>query len=842
VVGCGPRGREHARAILSVAGLSLSAMVDVSTAARDAARCELAVPVFGTIREAVAAVSPAVIVLATPVARRADLAHEAIRAGGVRAVVLEKPMATDLAEGLGLVAAARQANVCLLVSHQMRFCPEFLALRDAIAEARLGRLRLLVGSCFGNLWNQGIHLLDMVRWVTGDRRLRWVSARAAEEPQFLQRHASGPVVCDPHHPAPPWMAHELVFNDGLRVFLEAGPLQARSDHFVDDWLQKRLLAVGSEGFAEAQVAGFFRIAGRDSDYRQGCLTEYRNATRAFHEELQALLVGVADVHRNEAQGALESLEWALACLRSAEVGKPIELPLESGNSPTAVPPTLPSIANGIEVSIIVPLPDHRGYALDCVRSWTERQTLAGERYEVIFVGDGTEPALERRVAQALRPHDRFVCHPSHVEVELYNAGARQARGRWLLLSEAHCEADPYCLEELLAYVDRHAVDGACVRSVGGIRNRFAKLEERLFEEGFREWSRPSDWRKVILRGILLRRADFLQRGGFEVRFSRFAEWLLASDLHRTGIRLGFASGAIVKHHYTEAFAELYPPIREFTLGECAYLDEAHGPESEFYFGRPAEWSLRPRCEQSEARIALGEAIAVLLGIHRWARSRSGLRLGWAMAAEALARLPVALLGPAWTLHRAELALACARLRTWFSRSEASAYEAYVGMWNAMVHRVRIEYYATHPRPARPGPLDTDRLHLADCDETLIAGFHAPETWQGTGFRWASPFATMLLPLKPGHYQLDLHVLPIREPEALMNLWLLFNGRRTLPRDRQLVGNTLSVRVRVAADRASVPSRLTLCCPPWNHPALAGRETRVLGLPLATLWVRQVGRT
>jgi hypothetical protein len=160
----------------------------------------------------------------------------------------------------------------------------------------------------------------------------------------------------------------------------------------------------------------------------------------------------------------------------------------------------------------------------------------------------------------------------------------------------------------------------------------------------------------------------------------------------------------------------------------------------------------------------------------------------------------------------------------------------------MVHRARLEYFVSHPRPAPPARLDSDRLHLAECDETLLAGFHAPETWQGKGFRWAGPFATMLLPLDPGEYQLDLDVLPVREPQAPRNLCLIFDGKCVSPHAQQLTGDTVSVRVQIPADRPSPVSRLTMCCAPWNHPALAARETRALGLPIATLWVRQVRRT
>jgi len=50
------------------------------------------------------------------------------------------------------------------------------------------------------------------------------------------------------------------------------------------------------------------------------------------------------------------------------------------------------------LSVIIPLGDHRGHALEAIESWT-RQTCPREDYEVIVITDGREPELEAAVAR-----------------------------------------------------------------------------------------------------------------------------------------------------------------------------------------------------------------------------------------------------------------------------------------------------------------------------------------------------------------------------------------------------------------------------------------------------------
>jgi Glycosyl transferase family 2 len=242
---------------------------------------------------------------------------------------------------------------------------------------------------------------------------------------------------------------------------------------------------------------------------------------------------------------------------------------------------------GPELSVVFTLLDHNGHAVEGVESWTRRQELARERYEVLVVGSGGEAEVEERIQPLLTADDRLLRLESSQELELHDHGARAARGRWLLFTEGHCVAEPSCLSSLLDYLSanesRYA--GACIRSTdGGSGNSIAKCERRWYVDGFDEWSREGDWRKVTIRGFAIGRDAYLDAGGFRHSFGCFAETAMAATLDHRGDRLGYAPTAAVKHYDATEMRELLRYIREYREGELAYRATHPAEYCERYFG------------------------------------------------------------------------------------------------------------------------------------------------------------------------------------------------------------------------------------------------------------------
>jgi GT2 family glycosyltransferase len=240
-----------------------------------------------------------------------------------------------------------------------------------------------------------------------------------------------------------------------------------------------------------------------------------------------------------------------------------------------------------ELSVVLTLVDHEGHAAECVESWTRAQDLPRERYELIAVASGREPEVEQLIRPLLGSSDRILEFPASQELALHDHGARAARGRWLLFTEAHTVAEPDCLSSLLGYLSanepRYA--GACIRSFGdGGDNPVGRCEQRWYADGFREWSREGEWRKVTIRGFAIRRDAYLDVGGFEHRFGCFAETALAANLAERGYNLGCASDAAVKHYDATRIAPLLRYVREYREGELAYRRTKRPEYSDRWFG------------------------------------------------------------------------------------------------------------------------------------------------------------------------------------------------------------------------------------------------------------------
>ncbi len=830
IVGYGPRGIDHAVALGEVEGVSLGGVADLAEPRRARAHAELGVPAYADAVELLAAVDPEIVVVATPHNVRGELVGRIATAPPVRAIVVEKPLALSMAEAEGMVAAADRAGVQLMVGYQLRFVPHFVALKEAIDSGELGTIEFIRALSYGHLLDQGPHLIDAARCLTGGRRVLWAMSQrgAALTPAAAPGDRDGLV-----DQIPAWTTHHLGLEGGIRCALETGPLHQRSDRFgqggeeIDDYLDKRLTVVGSRGVAQFVTGGDLRILTEsDQGWRThpGGIDRYLSANRLLHEEVRdSLLHGTP--HRTDAHDSLDSLEGLLACVQSATEGDAVTLPLKSkgGGAPAAPRGAEP------EVSVILPLPDHRGYAERAVASWAQGQTFDRGRYEVIVGLDGVEPGLDERVAPLLGSGDRMFREEGVPEIELYDKAARSARGRVLLFTEPHCIAEPTFIEELLAHLERTGEVGAVARTVGMNENALARGEEALYEEGFSVWSQPGHWCKVILRGIAIDRRVFLEIGGFDTAYGRFAEFSLGAKLHASGKRLGYAPGAAVRHAYTTTFAMLEPHIVEFLAGEIAYRHDHPAEYCERYFGTPREWAERRVISKEGARAAWGVALRALLRPAGWRRG------SWrSLFATLLRLLPATLMGPRPALAGANLSYALARwrCRLW-GLDQPRHIRAYRDAWERLSRRERLRNVSGLPAkpPAAPA---ASSFELAELPEERLFGFHAGESVNGRRFRWSRSVAFTDLPVAPGAYRVEIDTGGVRDPRQL-GLQVFFNGHRIVRSRLELDGRRISFPVEAEECSEDGDQRVALASASFRPSRVAESEdSRELGLPVSSV--------
>jgi predicted dehydrogenase len=153
-----------------------------------------AVPIYHDYRAMIADPRVQAVVVVTPPSLCRDICLAAVRER--KPVLIEKPLAMTGADARAMVTAANQANVILMTAQTLRFDPTILLLKEqlkTIGSLQSGTLTLHIETKanvipgtsgqipLGALLELGIHLLDLVRFLTGDE-IRKVQCTMTPDP------------------------------------------------------------------------------------------------------------------------------------------------------------------------------------------------------------------------------------------------------------------------------------------------------------------------------------------------------------------------------------------------------------------------------------------------------------------------------------------------------------------------------------------------------------------------------------------------------------------------------------------------------------------------------------
>ena len=331
----------HLQALAQLPTASIVGMADID-ARRGAARAaEVGCPFFVDHREMLAALRPDVAVICTPHPTHAPLALDCFAAGAH--VLVEKPMAVEVAEADAMIAAADAAGRILAVNFQQRFRPAIERARGLIEAGELGELvRVLciepwyrpaayyrsatwrgtwAGEGGGVLMNQAPHTLDLLCHLAGMPAKVWGWTRTL-------CHA---IECEDTAQA------MLEYPNGAPGYLYASTIEAG--------VKRRMQIIGDR--AALELAGeqltIYRFAPSLSAYRAtstelfsapGITTEAvelppgdGGGHLAVHRDLQAAIVEQRRPRCDGREGRM-SLELANAVILSSYTDQAVTVPLD----------------------------------------------------------------------------------------------------------------------------------------------------------------------------------------------------------------------------------------------------------------------------------------------------------------------------------------------------------------------------------------------------------------------------------------------------------------------------------------------------------------------------------
>ena len=299
VVGVGVMGSNHARVLSDMAGVELAGVADPDRKQRDFVSDTLGCAGFADV-DALLDSGVDAVTIAAPTHLHHDIALKCI-SRGVHLLV-EKPLASTVAEGRAIVAAARRAGVTLMVGHVERFNPAVQSVKRAIKDQDILSIAITrVGpfpprmSNVGVVIDLGVHDIDLIRWFTESEivEIQPQMSCAVAEPEdiaLLQfRTASGVLA----HINTNWLT----------------PFKARNIHIAtrDKYLIADLLTL--------QVTECFGFQ-PDGSYSM------RHLSVGYAEPLRAELVAFVDAIRTgerpavTGEEAVASLEIAIRCLEA----------------------------------------------------------------------------------------------------------------------------------------------------------------------------------------------------------------------------------------------------------------------------------------------------------------------------------------------------------------------------------------------------------------------------------------------------------------------------------------------------------------------------------------------
>lgn len=173
VVGYGYWGSKHVRVLGGVPGVEVVVIDAAPARLAEARRVHGLLTCAASLEECLDDLDA--VVVAAPPAAHADLAMAALDAG--LGVLVEKPMATSVADAEAMVALAHARGACLMAGHTFEYNPAVWKLKEIIDSGELGRIlyidtaRLDLGRYQADcnvVWDLAPHDISIVSYLLDD--------------------------------------------------------------------------------------------------------------------------------------------------------------------------------------------------------------------------------------------------------------------------------------------------------------------------------------------------------------------------------------------------------------------------------------------------------------------------------------------------------------------------------------------------------------------------------------------------------------------------------------------------------------------------------------------------
>jgi len=323
LVGCGAFGESHLMTMAGIPFLQVTAVTDVVTERASKMAERYKVPhVARDFRELCSRPDVDAVSVVTTEDQHLEPVLSALENG--KHVLVEKPMATRLADAEKMLAAARESGLILMPGHILRFETKYATVKEQIDSGRLGRVLSIYTRRNRPKWQgkiykrtpivleTAIHDIDTMLWYTGKKvksvRAYEICAEGAKDADII------------------WAT--LRFEDKAIGVLETNWILPDKTPHLDDFLQ----VITTSGFANLDMmnSGLF-IGHEDGTELPDVCYEPRlrgSVYGALREELSYFGLCALEGRKPDLLGAedgVEALRVGLAVVESARTDREVEV-------------------------------------------------------------------------------------------------------------------------------------------------------------------------------------------------------------------------------------------------------------------------------------------------------------------------------------------------------------------------------------------------------------------------------------------------------------------------------------------------------------------------------------
>lgn len=336
LVGCGRIAQNHFDAIAQHSShAELVDVCDIDQGALDAAVRKTGAVPHKSIGDLLAQTNADAVILTTPSGLHAPQGIEVARAG--LHVVSEKPMATQLRDGIAMNAACEAAGVRLFVVKQNRRNATLQLLKGAIDQGRFGRIYMVSINVFwtrpqeyydaapwrgtwaldgGAMMNQASHYADLLDWLVGP--IESLHAYSATLARKIEAEDTAVVSLK-------WKSGAL---GSMSVTMLTYPRNLEGSITVLG--ENGTVRIGGVAVNEIQHWEFAESQPEDANIATASYATtsvYGFGHPLYYENVIATLKGEVEPYTDGREG-LRSLEVLAAIYQSAREGAPVNFPIE----------------------------------------------------------------------------------------------------------------------------------------------------------------------------------------------------------------------------------------------------------------------------------------------------------------------------------------------------------------------------------------------------------------------------------------------------------------------------------------------------------------------------------